>query len=90
MRRTFFSSGFIGRLVIMALSATLAATLSVAAFTSTGAAQATKTENVEADFGKGLVNRSFPSAYQGVPLLKSFFFQYVRCGFAPFPRTVCL
>ena len=75
MRGTIFSSGFIGRLVIVALSATLAATLAVAAFTSTGAAQATKTANLEEGFEKVQAIRAFPN--EGVPLLKSFIFQYV-------------
>src|SRR5215208_7716512 len=81
MRRTILSSGFIGRLVIVALSATLAATLSVAAFTSTGAAQATNTANVVEGFvggdpaKGGLADREFPR--RGVPLLKTFNFQFV-------------
>jgi hypothetical protein len=81
MRRTIFSSGFIGRLAIVALSATLAAMLFVAALTSTGAAQATKTANVEEGFvggdpaQGGLADREFPG--RGVPLLKTVNFQFV-------------
>jgi hypothetical protein len=78
MIRAILSSGVIRRLVIMALAATLAAPLSVAAFTSTGAAQATNTYNLETGFGKGETQEGFPS--QGVPLLKSFLFTYVTCA----------
>src|SRR5215207_1311691 len=78
MIRTILSSGLIRRLVIVALAATLAGMLSVAAFTSTGAAQPTKPETNVTGFSKGLTQRGFPS--QGVPLLKTFFFQYVRCA----------
>ncbi len=86
MRHTILSSGFIGRLVIVALSATLAATLAVAAFTSTDAAQATETETANVVQGKdsdgGFVERAFPS--KGIPLLKGFQFFFGRkagwCG----------
>src|SRR5215210_8626268 len=76
MRRTILSSRFIGRLVIVALSATLAATLAIAASTSTGAAQATTTENViyGIDEDGGFVERDFPS--KGIPLLNGFDFYY--------------
>src|SRR5215208_8298127 len=87
MRRTILSSRFIGRLVIVALSATLAATLAVAAFTSTGAAQATKTLEGVKGFHRGGGHPTYeymdypnpgPSNLDNdFPLLKTFTFQFV-------------
>jgi hypothetical protein len=88
---TILSSELNRRLVILALAATLAGMLIIAVFTPTGAAQATKTPNVEKGYsdlqgGMGEKERMgeeflpFPSPSQGVPLLKSFFFHYARCA----------